>query len=93
MGVYDCWSCTFFFLKPLAYCQNVASLNIFYMYYFGRCSSEQPETRSCLTWFQFPFLVVGLLVVLVGCINFLSLFLDAGRMSMSTVSFLLQLDS
>ena len=27
-------------LKPLAHCRNVASLNRFYMYYFGRCSSE-----------------------------------------------------
>ena len=27
-------------LEPLAHCQNVASLNLFYRYYFGRCSSE-----------------------------------------------------
>ena len=27
-------------LKPLAHCQNVASLSIFYRYCFGRCSSE-----------------------------------------------------
>ena len=27
-------------LEPLAHCQNVASLSLFYMYYFGRCSSE-----------------------------------------------------
>ena len=27
-------------LEPLAHCQNVASLSVFYMYYFGRCSSE-----------------------------------------------------
>ena len=27
-------------LEPLAHCQNVASLNLFYWYYFGRCSSE-----------------------------------------------------
>ena len=27
-------------LKPLAHRQNVASLSIFYRYYFGRCSSE-----------------------------------------------------
>ena len=25
-------------LKPLAHCQNVASLSLFYRYYFGRCS-------------------------------------------------------
>ena len=27
-------------LEPLAHCQNVASLSLFYRYYFGRCSSE-----------------------------------------------------
>ena len=31
------------FLEPLAHCQNVASLSLFYRYYFGRCSSELPE--------------------------------------------------
>ena len=27
-------------LEPLAHCQNVASLSLFYSYYFSRCSSE-----------------------------------------------------
>ena len=27
-------------LEPLAHCQNVASLSLFYRYYFGKCSSE-----------------------------------------------------
>ena len=27
-------------LEPLVHCRNVASLNLFYRYYFGRCSSE-----------------------------------------------------
>ena len=27
-------------LEPLAHCQNVASLSLFYRFYFGRCSSE-----------------------------------------------------
>ena len=27
-------------LEPLPHCQNVASLSLFYRYYFGRCSSE-----------------------------------------------------
>ena len=27
-------------LEPLAHCWNVASLSLFYRYYFGRCSSE-----------------------------------------------------
>ena len=30
-------------LEPLARCQNVASLSLFYRYYFGRCSSELAE--------------------------------------------------
>ena len=36
----DCCSFTFFFSWPLAYRWNVASLSLFYWYYFGRCSSE-----------------------------------------------------
>ena len=28
------------YLEPLAQCQNVASLSLFYRHYFGRCSSE-----------------------------------------------------
>ena len=27
-------------LEPMAHCQNLASLSLFYGYYFGRCSSE-----------------------------------------------------
>ena len=27
-------------LQPLTHCRNVASLGLFYRYYFGRCSSE-----------------------------------------------------
>ena len=27
-------------LEPLAQCQNIASLSLFYRYYIGRCSSE-----------------------------------------------------
>ena len=30
-------------LEPLAHCRNVASLSLFYGYYFGRCSSELAE--------------------------------------------------
>ena len=30
-------------LEPLAHCQNVASLSLFYKYYVGRCSSELAE--------------------------------------------------
>ena len=68
------------FLEPLAHCQNVAGLCLFYWYYFGRCSSDL-------------FLKGGLLVILIDCMIFLSQFPDVTRMSMSTVSFLAQLDS
>ena len=30
-------------LEPLAHCRNVASLSLFYRYYFGRCSSEMAQ--------------------------------------------------
>ena len=33
----NCWSFTH---EPLAHHRNVASLSLFYRYYFGRCSSE-----------------------------------------------------
>ena len=33
-------------LEPLAYCWNVANLNLFSWYYFGRCSSELVELVS-----------------------------------------------
>ena len=75
------------FLEPLAHRQNVASLSLFYRYYFGRCSSELAQLVS------FLFLEGGLLVILKDCMIFLSPFLDVTRMSMSTVSFLTQLNS
>ena len=46
-----------------------------------------------LNWFLFLTLEGGLLVILIDCMIFLSPFLDVTRMSMSTVSFLAQLDS
>ena len=33
-------------LEPLAHCWNVASLCLFYRYYFGRCSSELAQLVS-----------------------------------------------
>ena len=30
-------------LEPLAHCQNIASLSLFFRYYFARCSSELPQ--------------------------------------------------
>ena len=74
-------------LEPLAHCRNVASLSLFYSYYFGRCSSDWHN------WFHFLFLEGGLLIILIDCMIFLSPFLDVTRMSMSTVSFLAQLNS
>ena len=49
--------------------------------------------QNWLNWFQFLFLEGGLLVILINCIIFLSPFVDITRMSMSTVSFLAELDS
>ena len=66
-------------LEPLAHRRNVASLRLFYRYYFGRCSSELAELVPCL------ILEVGLLVILIDCMISPSLG--------STVFFLAQLDS
>ena len=33
-------------LEPLAHCRNVASLSLFYRYYFGRFSSELPYSQG-----------------------------------------------
>ena len=59
-------------LETLAHCRNVASLTLFYRYYFGRCSSELAH------------LVPGLLVILIDCIIFLSPFLDVTWMSVNS---------
>ena len=74
-------------LEPLAHQGNVISLSLFYRYYFGRCSSELAQLVPL------PFFEGGLLVILIDCKIFLSPFLDVTRMSMSTVSFLTQLNS
>ena len=74
-------------LGPLAHRRNVASLSLFYRYYFGRCSSELAQLVPL------PYSRGNLLVILIDCMIFLSPFLDVTRMSMSTVSFLAQLDS
>ena len=47
--------------------------------------------QSWLNWVHFLFLEVGLLVILIDCMIFLSPFLDVTRMP--RVSFLAQLDS
>ena len=75
-------------LEPLAHRQNVASLSLFYMSYFGKCSSElaqlfpPPSSRGRSTRYSDQLHM-----------TFVSPFLDVTRMYMSTVSFLAQLDS
>ena len=68
-------------LEPLAHRRNVASLSLFYL------------VDVQLNWFHFLILKEGLLVILIYWMIFLSPFLDVTRISMSTVSFLAQLDS
>ena len=46
-----------------------------------------------LNWFHFLFIKGGILIILIGFMIFLQSFLDVTMMSMSTVSFLSQLDS
>ena len=74
-------------IEPLAHRHNEASLSLFCRYYFGRCSSELAQL------FPLPYCEEGQVVILIGCIVFLSPFFDVTRMSMSTVSFFAQLDS
>ena len=72
-------------LEPLDPRRNVASLSL--LYYLGRCSSELAQVVPLF------FLEVGLLVIMIDCMIFLSPFLDVTRMSLSTVSFLAELGS
>ena len=51
-------------LEHLAHHRNVASLSLFYRYYFGRCSSKLAQLVPLL------FLKGGLLVILINCIIF-----------------------
>ena len=73
--------------EPLAHHRNVVSLSLFYRYYFSRCWSELAQlvslyySRGRSTWYSDRFH------------DFLWSFLDVITMSMSTVSFLVQLDS
>ena len=77
-------------LEPSTHHRNVASLffflSLFYRYYFGRCSPKLAQLISL------PY-SRGLLSILIESMIFLSPLLDVTRMSMSTVSFLTQLDS
>ena len=74
-------------LELLAHRRNVASLSLFYRYYFGRYSSELARLVS-------PLYSRGMFIRYSDRLHdFLSQFLDAIRMSMSAVSFLAQLGS
>ena len=74
-------------LEPLAHCQNVCSLSLFYRYYFSRCSSELaqlvplPYSRGSST--RYSDRLYNFSVIIPICY----------KMSMSTVSFIRQLDS
>ena len=74
-------------LEPSAHRRNVAIFSLFHRYYFGECSTELaklvllPDSRGRSTWYS------------IDCMIFQSPFPDVTRMSMSTVSFLAQLDS
>ena len=74
-------------LQPLAHRRNGASIILFYRRYFGSVH------LNWLNWLHFLFLEEGLLVILIDCMIFLSVFLDVTRISMSTVSDLAQQDS
>ena len=74
-------------LEPLVHCRNVASLSL------SIVITLVDVLQNWLNWFHFLFLEGSLLVILIDCMIFLSPFLDVTRMSMSTVSFLAQLNS
>ena len=79
-------------LEPLAHHQNVASWSLFYMYYFGRCSSELAKLVA-LPFSQRRSFFSKEVDILIDCMIFVPPFLDVTRMPMSTVSFLAQLES
>ena len=88
----SCWSFTgpslAASLEPLAHHWSVASLSL-----FSIGITLVDFLQNWLNWFYFGFLEGGLLIILIDCMIFLSLFLYVTSMSMSTVSFLTQVDS
>ena len=74
-------------LELLAHHRNVASLGLS----IGIALVD--VLQNWLNLFHFLFLEGGLLVILIVCMIFLSPFLDVKTMSVSTVSFLAQLNS
>ena len=75
------------FLHSLAHRQNIAT------YVLSIGTTLVHIHLNWMSWFHFPFLKIGLLVILIDCKVFLSPFLDVTRMSLSTVCFLARLDS
>ena len=73
--------------EPLVNRQNVASLSL------SLGITLLDVLQNWLNWFHLIFLEEGQLVILIDCMVFLSPFLDGTKMPMSTVSFLVQLDS
>ena len=71
-------------LEPLGN-QNVASFSSV-AFSIGITLVDVPQ--DWLNWFHFLFVEVGLLLILIDCMIFLSPFLDVTRMSISTVSFI-----
>ena len=74
-------------LELLAHCRNVASLSLFYGYYFGRCSSDLAQMVSL------PYSQGRSTRFCIAYIIFLSPFLDVTRIFLSTALFLAQLNS
>ena len=67
-------------LKSLVLLQNMHSVSLFYIFYFGRCTSQVAELVPQIVLGGQPITVVVWVV-------FKSLFLDALRTSMPTVFF------
>ena len=74
-------------LKPLPHSPNGTSLCLFYRYYLVDIH------LNLHNWFHVLILRGGLLILLIECMICPLPFLDVTRMSTSTVSFLIQLDS
>ena len=74
-------------LEPLAHCQNIARIS-----FYSIVITLTDVHLNWMSWFYLLILVAARLIILKGCIIFLSSFLDVIIMSMSTVSFLAHLD-
>ena len=74
-------------LEPLVQHRNVASLDLFYRYHFGRCSSELAQL------IPLPYSQGRSTCYNDRLHDFLSAFIAVTRCLFSTVSFLTQLDS